>query len=138
MELLFANPFYDPGPRNGFHFPDVSSYLNNNIIDRVTDQVMKNGSGAKLAETATTYDSTTLTGYSGATHHDDSNYGTSNTVRGNPTLVQQWVSGTTYLSTTSYFDTTGQVTHGQNNRSRRTRLRRQPDAGDVLPLRYAG
>ncbi len=72
--------------------------------------MVKNGAGAQVAETKTTYDSTALASMTGITHHDDTNYGTGNTVRGNPTLVQRWVSGSTYLATTSYYDTTGQVT----------------------------
>jgi YD repeat-containing protein len=80
------------------------------MVNLVTDKVVKNGAGTQVAETKTTYDSTALTSVAGITHHDDANYGTGNTVRGNPTLAQRWVSGSTYLSTTSYYDTTGQLT----------------------------
>ncbi len=98
-----------PDRETDFTYLASSNYINNNIINRVTDRVAKNGSGTRVAETATSYDSTALTSVTGITHHDDTNYGTGNTVRGNATVVQQWVSGTAYLSTTSYFDMTGQV-----------------------------
>ncbi len=87
-----------------------SAYRNANIVDRVTDVQVQNSVGSKVAETSITYDSTALTSVTGMTHHDDTNYGTGQTTRGNPTLVQRWVSGSTYLKTTLYYDTTGQVT----------------------------
>ncbi len=68
----------------------------------MTDQIVKNSAGTKIAETATTYDSTTLTSVTGITHHDDTNFGTANAVRGNPTVISLWVSGTTFLSSTKY------------------------------------
>lgn len=84
--------------------------ITNNIMDRVTDVQIQDGSGNIAAETKTTYDSN-LTGISGIQNHDDTNFGTSNTFRGNPTLVQQLVSGTTFLNVLSLnYDTTGQIT----------------------------
>ena len=46
----------------------------------------------------------------GVSHHDDTNFGSGNTQRGNPTSIQRWVSGSTYLTTQVCYDTTGQVT----------------------------
>ncbi len=105
-----GTPATTPDRETDMTYLATSSYTNKNIIDRVTDKLVKDGSGTKINETATTYDSTTLTAITGIAHHDDTNFGTGNTTRGNPTVAKQWVSGTTYLSTTSYYDTTGQVT----------------------------
>jgi YD repeat-containing protein len=69
------------------------------------------GGGSKVSQTKVTYDSygqSGLVAVSGVTHHDDTNFGTGNTIRGNPTQIQQWVSGT-YLTTLRTYDTTGQV-----------------------------
>jgi len=46
---------------------------------------------------------------SGIANHDDTNFGTGTTIRGNPTTIQHWVSGTNYLTTSRTYDTTGQV-----------------------------
>jgi len=69
------------------------------------------GGGSKVSQTKVTYDSygAGLTNVSGISNHDDTNFGVSNITRGNPTQIQQWVSGTTYLTTQSSFDTTGQT-----------------------------
>ncbi len=40
---------------------------------------------------------------------DDTGFGIGNLGRGNPTQVQQWVDGSSYLTTTMLYDTTGQV-----------------------------
>jgi RHS repeat-associated protein len=70
------------------------------------------GGGSNVSQTIYTYDiygSGGLAAVSGATQHDDNNFGVSNTVRGNPTSIAQWVSGSTYLTTSYTYDTTGQV-----------------------------
>ncbi len=105
-----GTPASTPDRETDFTYLTSAGYVSKNIINRVTDQIVKNSAGTKVAETVTAYDSTTLTSVTGITHHDDTNFGTANTTRGNPTVAKQWVSGTTYLSTTSYYDTTGQVT----------------------------
>jgi RHS repeat-associated protein len=84
------------------------SYLARNIVHRLADYQTKNASGTKIAEMTSSYDSTTLTAATGITHHDDANYGTSFTLRGNPTVTQHWT-GSGYVSTTFVYDTTGQV-----------------------------
>ena len=70
------------------------------------------GGGSKVSQTLITYDSygSGLASISGATNHDDTGFSTSNPARGNPTQVQQWVAGNTYLTTSYTYDTTGQVT----------------------------
>ena len=91
------------------------AYLASNIVNRVTNAQTLDPADTKVAETITTYDSTTLTAPGQSiTHHDATNYGTGNTLRGNPTVIQRWVGtgsapGPAYLTTTLDYDTTGQV-----------------------------
>ena len=80
-----------------------------NIQDRPTDILVKDGSGNRVAETQLGYDQSTLTGTSGAPHHDYTNFSTSFTTRGNPTTISKWVSGTTFLSTTNTYDDLGNL-----------------------------
>lgn len=87
----------------------VTSYKTVNIVDRVSDITISDAGGNKQAETKISYDSTTLTSVTGIVNHDDTNFGSSYTLRGNPTQIQRWVSGTTYLSGSLYYDTTGQI-----------------------------
>ncbi len=112
-------------------FPDKAKYLaylntGTNNINRPTKITVCsgvgsdpdcNGTGNKIAQTKTTYDSygasscrgvSGLVPVTGITNHDDSNFGTGYTTRGNPTSVQRWVSGTTFLTTNYFYDTTGQ------------------------------
>jgi RHS repeat-associated protein len=75
--------------------------------------------GTTVARTTTTYDnygnnnSAPLASITGAINHDDTNYSSSVTARGNPTQVSRWVSGTgstsTSLTTALSYDSTGQV-----------------------------
>jgi YD repeat-containing protein len=71
------------------------------------------GSGTvTVAKTAITYDSygsNGLTAVNGTSNHDDSNYGTGFTARCNPTSIARLVSGTTYLTNSLTYDTTGQI-----------------------------
>ncbi len=115
-----GTPPATPDREIDFTYLNTSSYVNKNIISRVTNRSVKNGGGTKFFETAYGYDSTSLTLISGITHHDDPGYGTGNTVRGNPTLIRRWVSGSTYRSTTLYYDTTGQATKITNPKGNNT------------------
>lgn len=70
------------------------------------------GGGSKISQTKLTYDSYGaggLTTITGVVNHDDANFGASLTARGNPTQISRWVGATTYLSSQSSYDTTGQV-----------------------------
>lgn len=64
-----------------------------------------------IAQTNTTFDSygSGLISATGITHHDDTNFGTGYTARCNPTSISKLVSGSTYLTTSMTYDTTGQV-----------------------------
>jgi len=79
------------------------------------------GGGFLVSQTLYTYDCysgsdpisgracTTLAGLTGIAQHDDVGFNSSNTMRGNPTSISRWVSGSTYLTTSYTYDTTGQV-----------------------------
>ena len=97
---------------------DRTTYINylttgTNNINRPTSVTIYNGSNTMVAQTLTTHDqygSNSLTSIPGICNHDDANFGGGNTARGNATSVKQWVSGSTYLTTSLTYDTTGQVT----------------------------
>jgi YD repeat-containing protein len=92
------------------------SYVAKDIHNRVTSRTVLNGAGAQVAQSLISYDGSALTSITGVTHHDDANYGTAATVRGNPTQLQRWVSGSSYLTTTMTYDMTGQMLKVTNPR----------------------
>jgi RHS repeat-associated protein len=98
----------------------TAPYITNNIINRPTSITVKNASGGQVSQTLFTYDSTALSSVTGIVNHDDALYGAGNTIRGNPTVVQQWVSGSTYLSSTLAYDTTGQVPQATDSKGNTT------------------
>jgi hypothetical protein len=67
------------------------------------------GGGGIVAQRLITYDSAALQSRTGASNHDDTNFGVSNTARGNATEIQDWVSGSSYLTTSFVYDMTGNV-----------------------------
>jgi RHS repeat-associated protein len=111
--------------------PDRATYTKyasigtNNNINRPTAITICNnnggsdsncpGGGIAVARTTVMYDaygsnnSLALTNVPTAVNHDDTNFGTSWTTRGNPTQISRLVSGSTYLTTYLSYDTTGQV-----------------------------
>jgi YD repeat-containing protein len=90
---------------------DIAYVPKYGVITALPSTITVNGSGVMLAQTKYSYDSASqLSGITGVTHHDDGGFGISNTVRGNPTLIQRWINGTNFLNTNLYYDTTGQVT----------------------------
>ncbi|MGB0036778.1 MAG: hypothetical protein WBP79_15015, partial [Candidatus Acidiferrales bacterium] len=75
-----------------------------NLINRPATTIVTDGAGSNVvAKTVITYDSYGsggLTSVTGIKNHDDTNFGSSFTGRGNPTSIQRLVSGTsTYLTT---------------------------------------
>jgi len=77
------------------------------------------GTGSPIASTLYTYDEYSanycgsvpmLTNVTGATGHDDANYGISFTARGNATTIQRLISGSTYATTHRCYDTLGNIT----------------------------
>jgi RHS repeat-associated protein len=98
-----------PDRETDITYLNASGYLSENILNRPLSMTVKDGGGSQIALTNYSYDAGTLASVTGATHHDDAGYGTSNTLRGNPTNIQRWVGTTNFLSTTFAYDTTGQV-----------------------------
>ncbi len=74
--------------------------------------------GTLIASTTYAYDEytsnfctvPTLSAFTGAPGHDDVNYGTSFTNRGNPTTISRWISGSTWAVSHRCYDTLGNVT----------------------------
>jgi len=62
-----------------------------------------------FSKTNITYDGSGLTSVTGIINHDDTNYGATLTVRGNPTSTSTFVGGSTYITTNATYDTTGQL-----------------------------
>ena len=57
-------------------------------------------------------------------NHDDALFGANYTTRGNPTEVQRWVNGSSYLTTKLSYDTTGNI------------VQETDPAGNVTKFRY--
>jgi RHS repeat-associated protein len=111
--------------------PDRATYLKylntgTNDINRPTSVTSCNnsgsdttncpGGGSRVQQTLVTYDnysgcpSSGIASVTGVMNHDDTDFGTNYTTRGNPTQIQRWVSGSTYLTSQLCYDMTGQVT----------------------------
>jgi RHS repeat-associated protein len=96
-----------------------SSYLNANILNLASSvTVVDNWSSTPcnspptahiVAQTNYSYDGGSLTSVTGVKNHDDTNYGTGNTIRGNITQIQRLASGSNYLTRSMAYDTTGQL-----------------------------
>jgi RHS repeat-associated protein len=104
-----TNPTYPTPPDKE---TDTAYTFNYGYHVAVPTQVTSYGKGSQVAQTQYTYDAASqLTGITGVTQHDDAHYGTGFTARGNVTGILRWVSGSSYVGTsTLYYDTTGQVT----------------------------
>jgi RHS repeat-associated protein len=91
--------------------------MGKNILNRVLTSTVKDGGGTIVAQTTFSYDDTgslsNSTPATGIAHHDDTNFGLSNTARGNPTSIQKCLNlgscSTNPATTTLTYDTTGQV-----------------------------
>ena len=112
QEWNFGNPPTNAADRTtSMTYLTSAAYLppNANIVNRPTNVTVTNSAGATVAQTLYSYDGGSLSSVTGMPGHDDANYGTGNTVRGNVTLVQQLVSGSTYLNSSITYDMTGQA-----------------------------
>jgi len=106
-----------PDRTTTYAYVNGSTYLAKNIYNRPSSVTVTNSSGSAVALTKYSYDGSTLVSgavgscpaVTGSTGHDDVNYGTGNTVRGNVTQIQRLISGSNYLSTSQTYDITGQV-----------------------------
>ncbi len=118
---LVANKpaFADLYLQNGHHILDIPH--------SVTVYGPGGSTSTPLAQTNYTYDSTTLTATSGSVGtsvlglptHDDAHYGTSMTIRGNPTVISQMTIPGTFITTkTLYYNILGELVKsvdGNNN-----------------------
>src|SRR5262249_34064475 len=95
-----------------------------------TDIQVLDGGNNLVSETSYTYDEYStypLQSRTGATQHDDQNYGTGNVVRANPTTVTRWllppaVQTKTGLSSQNKYDTLGNVIWTQDPKGYQTTL----------------
>ena len=103
-----------------FGYLNGSSYISAHILNRRSSVTVTDKNGNTVAKTLNCYDYATGCGTfalvssfataTGKTNHDDTNYGTTNTVRGDLTQVQRLVSGTsTNLTKSMRYDMTGQL-----------------------------
>jgi RHS repeat-associated protein len=80
------------------------------ILNRPITQIVYDGAGTTLAQTATVYDGATPSATSNIVQHDYTNFPASNTVRGNPTQVKHWLNSTgSWLTTTNVFNDVGNL-----------------------------
>ncbi len=91
---------------------DINKPLSVTLCNNSGSSTVCPGGGSVVSQTNYTYDSYGsggLTSVTGIAQHDDANFGSGYTTRGNVTSVSQWVSGSNYLTTSYTYDTTGQV-----------------------------
>ena len=86
------------------HRPQNVTVCNNSGTDSACP-----GGGSRVSQTITAYDGAAITSMSGTLNHDDGHYPSTLTVRGLPTQVQKWVSGSAYLTSSYQYDSTGQL-----------------------------
>jgi RHS repeat-associated protein len=109
----------NPDRETDITYQTGASYAAKNIINRPVSVTVCvptgtpptcTGSTNIAAQTLYAYDQVTPSSMSGVAQHDDTNFGTADTIRGNVTQVQRLTSGTTnLLSATLAYDTTGQL-----------------------------
>jgi len=124
-EYAFGNGA--PGPLvrtttyNYKHLTDAN-YRLANLASFPTSEIVYEANGTTIhSQTATTYDSTTISSTSGVVNHDYTNFSSAKTMRGNPTLVQKWVNtSNTWLNTTNYYDDLGNLIQTQDPRGNST------------------
>jgi RHS repeat-associated protein len=113
---------YDFGPtlvrKTLFTYLTASAYTNLHIYDRATNIYVKDASNNTIARSDLAYDQATPASVTGATNHDDVNYGSTNNVRGNLTQVTRYTSasnGGGGRARTSTFNTLGDVLTAKEN-----------------------
>jgi RHS repeat-associated protein len=125
ITMMEENNFYtgylpsNPDRTTCISYLNSTNYVNALILNRPsTVTVVDNWSSTPcnappaahiIAQTIYSYDGSALASATGKANHDDTNFGTSNTVRGNLTQVKRLVSGSTFLTTSMTYDMTGQV-----------------------------
>jgi RHS repeat-associated protein len=85
-----------------------SAYIGPNILNRPYVVVVDDKNNNWVAHTQFSYDQYALASATGIANHDDTNYGTGNTLRGNLTQVSEWLNTTGgSLTTTNTYDMLG-------------------------------
>jgi RHS repeat-associated protein len=96
-----------------------TNYTSRNILNLITSEVIKDGSGTIQYRQDTTYDGTTITTCpTGVPQHDDTNYPCSMNYRGNPTQVTTYLTPSTPaqgISKTFTYDVFGNLLTAQLN-----------------------
>jgi len=83
-----------PDRTTTYTYANASGYLAKNIVDRVASTTVTDKNGSTVAQTTNAYDGSSLTPIGGIANHDDTNYGTGDTIRGNlnaATTARDWV-----------------------------------------------
>jgi len=92
-----------------------ANYVPLNIVNRVLQDTVYDGSGTQAAQTQYEFDNyvagdNPLQSATGAAQHDDTNHGTAFTLRGNLTRVKRWRNTDGALLTTTFaYDTLGNI-----------------------------
>jgi RHS repeat-associated protein len=87
-----------------------STYLTYNIVNKVLQDTIYDGSGNQKAQTQYEHDSTALLSTSSAPQHDYTNYSSTFTYRGNATKAKHWRNTDGALLTTTYtYDDLGNI-----------------------------
>ena len=106
-----SSPSGNPDRITNISYLNGTAYLNANIINRPSSVTVTNGSGSTtVAETTYSYDGSSLASKPSQTNHDDTDYPTTNTVRGNVTSINRYYTTSSYLTTSMAYDMTGQIT----------------------------
>jgi YD repeat-containing protein len=113
-----------------FTYLNSSNYVGKNILNRMTQQKVTDANGTVFSRTDIAYDCYTApcadlasSGYTGVTHHDDTNYGAANTIRGNPTQITVYsnaAAGTGQLTTNLSYNILGNVISSADPKSNTT------------------
>jgi len=94
----------------------TGDYITPNIVNLPTQILVKDGNGNTVSRTDLAYDGTPLTSVTGASSHDDTNFGSSLTTRGNLTAVTRYSNasaGTGAFTRNFYYDTLGNLITAQ-------------------------
>jgi RHS repeat-associated protein len=99
-----------------------STYLTLNIANKPTSTIIYEADGVTVhGKTLYSYDSTTLGSTSGAIGHDYTHFSSSNTLRGNSTLIQRWRNTDgALLNTYNYYNDVGNLIQATDPASHNT------------------
>jgi len=118
----------NPDRKTDVTYVTTPSYTAKNILNLPLTVTVSNGSGAWLSQTNYKYDSTVLltVGATGVVHHDDTNFGSANTTRGNVTVTDRLLAAgascpsSSCLETTNTYDITGHARQLQDTKGNTT------------------